>query len=127
MPLTEVCIADSNKNPGLACASAQGLPAEFQKHCRFYGFEILAIASGLAFLRDKFGEVIITLPRNPAGVEYLKLFTAVRGRSVRGRFGEAAAAFPMKRLATPDMLMTWEEYNAKWDGRERRDPTEVAE
>lgn len=96
--------------------------AALQYYCDTYGFQVLGIVSGMAYIRNDAGdEVLITVPRGK-DIDWGVLYSQVAGRSLReGRFGQHAPdIFQLLELATPDTLMTWEEYYAKFDGRDKR-------
>jgi hypothetical protein len=57
---------------------------EFLKLCAYYHFEVIAIASGMAYVRIPEGDVIITLPQH--GQRMGMLFNQVTARSRSGRY-----------------------------------------
>jgi hypothetical protein len=78
---------------------------EFRVNCDYYGLEIVAIASGLAYISAPKGDVILTLPR--AGKRMGMLFSQATARTRCGRFRALADVASKKYIMlTPDQV--WE-------------------
>jgi hypothetical protein len=90
---------------------------EFEIACKQRGFELVAVASGLAMVRSNDSVVILTLPRSNATSIDERIEPQVNSRAHRGRW-QRHTFTDMKRLVKPDACMSWEAWDAKYEIRD---------
>jgi hypothetical protein len=95
-------------------SSKEVLVEQFKRVCKTCGIEIVAIASGLAVLRNDRSLAIVTLPRGDAN-RTVNVVWSLLARANHGRFEGAAPAPPLYQLSNPSDCMSWEAFESDFE------------